>query len=89
MDFLPVGSVVRLKDGIKKLLIVGRCQVNFETNELWDYLGCLYPEGILGEDMNFVFNSSDIDEICHRGFEDEEEKELLPQLVNLYEEYKK
>lgn len=89
MEFLPVGSVVRLKNGIKRLLIVGRCQVNSETNELWDYLGCLYPEGILGEDMNFLFNSSDIDEICHRGLEDEEEQKLLPQLVTLYDEYKK
>ncbi|MGL5087639.1 MAG: DUF4176 domain-containing protein, partial [Clostridium sp.] len=66
----------------------GRCQINSETNDLWDYLGCLYPEGILGEDMNFLFNKDDIDNIIFEGYKDSEETEFLLKLEELCKEYK-
>ena len=44
--FLPIGSVVKLKDGQKRLMITGFLPI--EQNEkgeknVWDYSGCLYP----------------------------------------------
>ena len=48
--FLPIGSVVRLKKGKKRLMITGFLPI--EHNEkgeknVWDYSACLYPEGVI------------------------------------------
>lgn len=40
-DLLPIGSVVVLKKGTKKLMIIGRLQQNVKTRKLYDYAGCL------------------------------------------------
>lgn len=45
-DLLPIGSVVTLKEGTKKLMIIGRLQQNVNTQKIYDYAGCLWPEGI-------------------------------------------
>ena len=39
-DLLPIGSVVTLKEGTKKLMIMGRLQQNMKTKKLYDYAGC-------------------------------------------------
>lgn len=36
-DLLPIGSVVTLKEGTKKLMIMGRLQQNMKTKKLYDY----------------------------------------------------
>ena len=46
-ELLALGSIVVLKVGYKKLMIVGRMQLQGEEEKLWDYLGVLYPEGYL------------------------------------------
>ena len=53
---LPIGTIVVLKDGYKKLMIIGRMQLQGKEEKLWDYLGILYPEGYLGEGYTFLFN---------------------------------
>lgn len=40
-DLLPIGSVVTLKKGTKKLMIIGRFQQNVKTKKIYDYAGCL------------------------------------------------
>ena len=39
-DLLPLGSIVILKDGDKKLMIYGRAQLAAETKEPFDYVAC-------------------------------------------------
>ncbi|WDC83331.1 DUF4176 domain-containing protein [Caloramator sp. mosi_1] len=51
-EYLPIGSVVRLFGGTKKLMIYGRKQIQSGVNRKWDYVGCLYPEGNLSEKYN-------------------------------------
>ena len=51
-EYLPVGSVVRLFGGTKKLMIYGRKQIQSGANRKWDYVACLYPEGNLSEKNN-------------------------------------
>ena len=70
--FLPVGSVVLLKNGSKKLMITGFCVVNPKNkNKMWDYCGCLYPEGIVSSSEIFLFDHNQIKTIYHLGYENE------------------
>ena len=72
MDLLPIGSVVLLNDGEKKLMIYGIKQFNKEANQEYDYVSCLYPEGNLTPEYNFVFNHEDIEKIYFTGYVDDE-----------------
>ena len=38
-EYLPIGSVVRLFGGTKKLMIYGRKQIQSGANKKWDYVG--------------------------------------------------
>ena len=40
-ELFPIGSVVKLRNGIRPLMIFGIKQTNLETNEEYDYIGCL------------------------------------------------
>lgn len=71
---LPIGSVCRLKNGTKKVMVIGYAPQSQKTNEIFDYLGCLYPEGILGSDVNISFNAEQIDEVFYEGLVDDEQK---------------
>ena len=85
-DLLPIGSVVRLHDGEKRLMIIGIMQSDASGNgKEYDYLGILYPEGHIGDQFQYLFNQEDIDEVIFRGFEDDERVEFLNKLTNLYE----
>jgi hypothetical protein len=73
---LPIGSVILLEDSTKEVMIIGYCQNEIASNELWDYAGCLYPEGYLGSDKTFLFNSDQINKISCLGKETEEQQEF-------------
>lgn len=84
---LPIGSVVLLKGAEKRLMIFGVCQTDNETKKEYDYLGVLYPEGNIGDDMKFMFNHSDIDRIDFKGYHDSERAEFLTNLQAYYDEH--
>ena len=69
--YLPLGTVVTLKETEKKIMIIGRYQVCNE--KIYDYSGCLFPEGYLGKDKMYVFNNDDIDMVYYIGMQNEEE----------------
>jgi hypothetical protein len=81
-SYLPLGSIVRLKQGTKFMMIYGRCQT-MPDGEEYDYLGCLYPEGYIRPETSFVFNHDAIEEVLHRGFVDEAEQQLLEKIREL------
>ena len=74
---LPIGSVVTLKGGEKKVMIIGICQFQAVAGEekprIWDYVGCPFPEGYLGPDKTYLFNNEQIDKIYAVGYQDEEQ----------------
>ena len=51
-----------------------------------DYMGYLYPEGHIGDDVQFVFDDSDIEKIIFRGFEDIERQEFIARLEQYYKD---
>lgn len=75
-ELLPLGTIVRLKEGTKRIMICGRLQQRESDMKIFDYCACYYPEGILNSDELFLFQHSDIDTVCFTGFQDEEEAQI-------------
>lgn len=73
---LPLGSVVLLEGGVMKLMVIGRLQIKKSDNQLFDYAGCAYPYGLAKNEKIFLFNHEDINVICFKGYENEEEAEF-------------
>lgn len=82
MNLLPIGSVVLLKEGEKRLMIFGIKQLNKGSDEVYDYIGCLYPEGHIGDDHLYLFNHEDIERIDFLGFVDGEHQVFRNYLAN-------
>ena len=72
-DLLPIGSVVLLKEGKKRVMICSRVQTRAGSDTIYDYAACYYPEGIMAADSMFFFNHSAIERVYFIGFQDEEE----------------
>lgn len=73
---LPIGTVVLLKNSTKRLMIIGFWQKNISAEneeQIWEYAGCLYPEGYLGPDKTYLFNGEQIERIYAIGYQDEEQ----------------
>lgn len=83
VEYLPIGSVVRLVNGTKRIMIYGRRQLNAETGVMYDYVACFYPEGNINAQFTFMFNHSDIEEVIFRGYTDEEDKALCDRLNSI------
>ncbi len=72
-NYLPIGSVVRLKGGTKRIMICGRVQSRIPDNVNFDYIACLYPEGFIDAQSMYLFNNEDIDRVYYIGMQDDEE----------------
>ena len=77
MNYYPIGTVVTLKDGDRPIMIYGRKQIQEDTNYIWDYVACLYPEGNLCDDYNIFFQHEEIEKVYHTGLESEMEDRML------------
>jgi hypothetical protein len=85
-NLLPAGSVVLLDEAEKRLMIYGILQNNPEDGKQYDYIGCLYPEGFIGSEHNYLFNHEDITRVDFVGFVDTEQQEFRVRLYNWLEE---
>ncbi len=73
-----------LQNGRKELMITGYLvSENGNQNEVYDYSGCLYPEGIISSNQNAVFNHDQIQEILFKGFDSDKFKEFHNKLKTL------
>ena len=85
-EYLPIGSVVQLKDGTKKLMIFGIIQSDQgdDDSQEYDYISVPYPEGNMGQDYQFLFNHEDIETVVTRGYEDYERSDLVSKLEEYF-----
>lgn len=82
--YLPIGSVVLLKGGKKRAMITGFCSVAQENQDkIYDYSGCVYPEGYLSSNQVCLFDHDQIEKIFFIGFEDDEEFRFKEKLNNI------
>ena len=76
-EFLPVGTVVLLKGATRPVVIIGFTTKEEGKEEIWDYLGCAYPFGVMGQDQNLLFQRKDIEKVIFKGYVDEEGSNFL------------
>ncbi|MBC1504081.1 DUF4176 domain-containing protein [Listeria booriae] len=86
--YLPLGSVILLKNGQKELMIYGRKQKDVKSNKIFDYAACLYPEGHISKDHIIVFNHESIDQILFMGFNNEMNKLYVKRALLKDEEFR-
>ena len=72
-ELMPIGTVVTLKNGTKKLMIVGRLQAQKDSSKVYDYAACLWPEGTLDSQHFYLFDQEDIHLLYHIGLQNVEE----------------
>lgn len=84
--YLPLGSIVLLKNGTKRVMIYGRKQLQVGTDKEWDYIACLYPEGNISEEYMYLFNHDQIDKVFFVGYQDEDEKNFLEKYLLVSED---
>ena len=81
--FLPIGTVVLLKDSNKRIMIIGVKQKQVGSDKIWDYSACLYPEGILDPERLFLFDTEQIERLYFIGFQDGEGMAFLSKINQL------
>lgn len=80
--YLPIGTVVLLKGAEKRIMITGFASMSPETGDnIFDYSGCVYPEGFLNYNEVCVFNHNQIERVFYKGYVDQEEIEFKKNLV--------
>jgi len=81
---LPIGSIVYLAEGNRKVMILNRGALVEQdgVQVLFDYSGAVYPNGLNPEQV-FYFNAENIDKVVFEGFKDEEEERF----ITLYEQW--
>lgn len=85
--FLPIGTVVLLKDAEKKLMIEGYMFANEkDPDTVFDYGGVVYPEGRLNSDDFLLFNDDMIESVIAYGYTDDEARLFLEQLSAISDE---
>ncbi len=80
---LPIGSVVLLKESRKRIMIVGVKQKQSDSDKVWDYSACLFPEGIIDPDRLYLFDAEQIERLYFVGLQDGESLAFLDRLNHL------
>ena len=81
MEFLPLGTVLRLKNAEKRIMVIGYRPYDYhDINRYGDYSAVLYPEGLLSSEKIIIFDDDDIDHIYEYGSLDPESREFIHQV---------
>ena len=86
IEFLPLGSIVIINGGVKKYMIIAR-GLNVVINgqkKFFDYGGCLYPEGVMGDQMLY-FQHQDIKETIFTGYADDDNRIMVENIQEAME----
>lgn len=81
-NLLPIGSVVLLNGGDKKIMICGRIQAKEGEDKIYDYSACYYPEGIVDPSSMFFFDRDAIEIVYFIGFQDKEELDFRASVLD-------
>lgn len=79
---LPIGSVVLLEGGTKKVMITGYYSKPVGSDRIYDYNGCVFPEGLL-ETVYCLFDRNQISRTLHVGYESEKYEDYMKELASM------
>ena len=84
MKMLEIGTVLYLKNGTQKVMVLSRGAIIQKNGKekRYDYSACLYPSGLNPEEL-FYFNEENIDSVLFKGYHDEDEDRFQ----SLYEKW--
>ena len=83
-ELLPIGSVILLKGAKKPLMIFGICQTERKNGKTFDYIGCIWPEGSIGDKTQVLFDHADVEKVIFTGMDNEARQEFIERLNNYY-----
>ena len=84
----PVGTVVMLKGGEKAIMIIGYAFIDTNNqNMVYDYCGCLYPEGIISSDEFLLFQHENIEKVLNLGYINDDAEVFLNELSSRLSHY--
>ena len=68
MKYYPIGTIIVLKEGTWPLMIYARKQkTTKKSDEIYDYVGCLYPQGYIDNNYIVFFQHEDVDTVLYTG----------------------
>ena len=81
-EYFPIGTVVKLKNYPREMMVTGIIQSdpNDPQHREYDYVGVLYPEGKISNKYQLTFDNEDVSEVVFRGFENIERENFLKAL---------
>lgn len=84
--YLPLGTVVLLEGGTKRVMITGFATASSDDPDLiYDYAGCMYPQGFITSNQTILFDHDQIQKIYHFGLIDPEWVEFQDNLKKFLE----
>jgi len=86
LEYHPLGTIVIIRGGVKKMMIIARglaTEINGAT-KVFDYAGCLYPEGLIGDQLMY-FNHADVAKVVFEGFNDEDNVMMVENINQWFE----
>lgn len=80
--YLPIGTVISLRDAIKKMMIIGIMQEQIKEGQtvFYDYAGVIFPEGLITAKTIILFNHKDINDVVFRGYDNPERQDFIVRL---------
>lgn len=68
-NFLPIGTICTIRGNNEKVMIIGYYSIEY-TNvvKMHDYIGCVYPEGLLKKNNLCSFDNRDITDVIYKGY---------------------
>ena len=84
-NLLPLGSVVLLEGGQRRVMIQGRGQFNPDSDVIYDYVGIPWPEGLPNTDSYIFFQKTAIERVYFLGYQDQEEEEFRENVLGAME----
>lgn len=92
--FLPIGTIVKLKNIEREIMIASYCVVPrkelsikdkklVEDFSMTDYGGCYYPDGYIVSSRIIAFNHDQIEKVIFMGYDTEESKQYSEKMVTI------
>lgn len=81
--YLPIGTIVMLKNDIVLYMIVG--YLNNNNGEIKDYISIPFPYGMMTLDAVTYFNHIEIERVVFIGYKNDKYKMFNEKIINLKE----